>query len=108
MDAKSTLYVQQVCGIFLYYAIAVDPTMLEALNAISTAQANATITTMGDIVWLLNYVATHPDATINYHASDMIIHVSRDASYLGEERARSRSGGHFFLANRLAIPYCHQ
>ena len=46
-DAKSTLYVQQACGNFLYYAITVDQTMLAALNAISAAQANATTTTMG-------------------------------------------------------------
>ena len=65
VEAKFILYVQQVCGTFVYYAIAVDQTMLAALNAISAAQANATITTMGDIVWLLNYAATHPDATIN-------------------------------------------
>ena len=75
--------------------------MLAALNAISAAQANATTTTMEDIVWLLNYAANHPDATINYHASDMILHVASNASYLCEEQARSRAGGHFFLANRL-------
>ena len=99
VDAKSTLYVQQVCRTFLYYAIAVDQTMLAGLNAISTAQANATTTTMGDIVWLLNYVATHPNATIHYHASDMIFHISSNASYLCKEWARSRAGGHVFLAN---------
>ena len=75
--------------------------MLADLNAISVAQANATTTTMGDIIWLLNYSATHPDATNNYHSSDMILHVASDASYLCEERARSRAGGHFPLANRL-------
>ena len=76
--------------------------MLAALNAISVAQSNATTTTMRDIVWLLNYAATHPDATINYHSSDMILHVASDASYLCEERARSRAGCHFSLANQLA------
>ena len=101
MDAESTLYVQQVCGTFLYYAILVDQAMLAALNAISAAQANATTTTMGDIILLLNYAATHPDATINYHASTMILHVTSDASYICEEQARSQAGGHFFLANRL-------
>ena len=84
MDAKSTLYVQQVCGTFLYYVITVDKTMLADLNAISLAQANSTTTTMGDIVWLLNYASTHPDATINYHASYMILHVDRGSSYLCE------------------------
>ena len=89
VDAKSTLYVQQFCGTFLYYAITVDQTMLATLNAISMAQANAATTTMGGIVWLLNSAATHPNVTINYHARDMILHVAGDASYLCEERSRS-------------------
>ena len=76
MDAKYTLYIQQVCGKFLYYAISVDQTMSTALNAISVAQAHTTTTTMGDIIWLLNYAATHPDATIHYHTINMILHVA--------------------------------
>jgi hypothetical protein len=31
---------------------------------------------------LLNYLATHPDATIRYHASDMILAVCSDAAAL--------------------------
>ena len=54
VDAQSTLYVQQVCGTFLYYTIAVDQRMWVALNTIATAQARATTTNMGDISWLLN------------------------------------------------------
>ena len=76
LNTKYTLYVQQVCGTFLYYTIAVEQTILVALNTISAAQAYATITTMGDIVWLLKYVMTHPGATIHYHASYMILQVS--------------------------------
>ena len=87
VDVQSTLYVQLVCGAFLCYAIAVDQTMLVSLNDIATAQAHATTTTMGDIIWLLNYAATHPDATLYYHAINMIIHVVSDASYLCEECA---------------------
>ena len=52
VDAQSTLYVQRFCGSFLYYAIAVDQTILVALNAIAIAQAQATTTTTGGIVWL--------------------------------------------------------
>ncbi len=43
---------------------------------------------------------THPDATIRYHASDMILKIHSDASYLSEPKARSRAGGHFFLSDR--------
>ena len=89
VDANTTLYVQQVCGTFLYYSITVHQTMLVALKPISTAQANTTTTTVEDIVWILNYAVTHPEATINYQASNMILHVARDASYLCEEIARS-------------------
>ena len=81
---QSTLYVQQFYRTFLYYTIAVYQTMLVSLNAIATAQDHATTTNMGVIIWLLNYAATHPDATIHYHAIDMILRVASDASYLCE------------------------
>ena len=89
VDAQSTLYVHKFCCTFLYYAIAIDKTMMVALNTISTEQAYTTTTTMGEIVWLLNYAATHPDFTLNYHANDMILHVASDSSYLCEERTGS-------------------
>jgi hypothetical protein len=49
---------------------------------------------------LLDYVATRPDATITYHASDMIVKIHSDASYLSISNARSRLGGLFFLGNK--------
>jgi hypothetical protein len=42
-------------------------------------------------VHLLNYAATHPDA------SEMQLHTHSDASYLSKSEARSRAGGYFFL-----------
>jgi hypothetical protein len=45
---------------------------------------------------LLDFLATHPDATIIYHAPDMILHIHSDASYLSVSNAHSRMGG-FFL-----------
>ena len=101
MDTQSTLYVQGVWWLFLYYDIAVDQTMLVAPNTIATSHAHATTTTMGGIVWLLNYTETLPNATLHYHASNMILHVASNASYLYKECARSQAGGHFFLADRL-------
>jgi hypothetical protein len=49
---------------------------------------------------LLDYLATHPDATIRYHASDMILHIHSDASYLSVLNTRSRLRGLFFLGNK--------
>jgi hypothetical protein len=42
---------------------------------------------------------THPDAIIWYRASDMILNVHSDASYLSAPKARSRAGGYFFLGS---------
>jgi hypothetical protein len=44
-------------------------------------------------------MATHPEATIRYHASNMILHIHIDASYPSVSNARSRLGGLFFLGN---------
>jgi hypothetical protein len=45
----------------------------------------------------LDYLATHPDANICFHASDMILHIHSDASYLSVSKARNRLGGLFYL-----------
>jgi hypothetical protein len=49
---------------------------------------------------MLDYLATHPDATIRYHVSDMVLHIHSDASYLSVSNALSRLGGLFFLGNK--------
>ncbi len=46
---------------------------------------------------LIDYLATHPDATVRFHASDMIMNVHSDASYLSEANEHSRACGHFFM-----------
>ena len=95
--------IQQVVGTLLYYSIAVDPNMLVAVGAIATNQAKGTQKTHEATVWLLNYAASHPHATIRYRASGMVLHIHSDASYLSEPCSRSRAGGHFFLAAHPSI-----
>jgi hypothetical protein len=70
------------------------------LNDIATEQTKATEKTQAATNQLLDYLATHPDATIRYHASDMILHIHSDASYLSVSNARSRLGGLFFCGNK--------
>ena len=41
LSNKETYLIQQVCGNFLYYAIAIDNTILPALSAISSEQSKA-------------------------------------------------------------------
>ena len=45
---------------------------------------------------LLDYLATHPDATVRFHPSDMILNIHSDASYLLAVNAHSRACRHFF------------
>jgi hypothetical protein len=70
------------------------------LNDIATEQTKATEKTQATTSKILDYLATHPDATIRYHASNMILHIHSDASYLSVSNARSRLGGLFFLGNK--------
>ena len=93
------LFIQQVTGTFLYYARAVDSTMLVALSTIASQQANPTEETMRKTLQFLDYVATHPDAILTYSASNMVLNVHSDASYLIEPKARSRAGGHFYMSS---------
>jgi hypothetical protein len=89
---------QEVIGVLLYYARAIDNTLLVALGSLAAAQTESTTATMKAMTKVLNYAASHPDATIRYKASDMILHIHSDASYLSEPKARSRCGGFFFLS----------
>jgi hypothetical protein len=78
----------------------VDTTVLMPLNDIATEQTKVTEKTQAATSQLLDYLATHLDATIRYHASDMILHIHSDASYLSVSNARSRLSGIFFLRNK--------
>jgi hypothetical protein len=82
LTAKQCLTIQKVTESVLYYAQAVDPTVLMPLNDIATEQTKATDKTQAATNKLLDYLVTHPDATIRYHASDMILYILSDASYL--------------------------
>jgi hypothetical protein len=63
-------------------------------------QRQATEKTQAATSQFLDYLATHPDATIRYHALDMILHINSDASYLSVSNAHSRLGGLFFCGNK--------
>ena len=49
LDKEGILYVQSCVGSFLYYARAVDPTMLVALNEIGSQQSKATQNTLAKL-----------------------------------------------------------
>ena len=83
----------------MYYAIAIDNTVLVALNEIGSEQSRATSKTMDEVQQILNYLVSNPNATIRYHASGMILFIHSDASYLSVTKARSTASGLFFLSD---------
>ena len=105
LNAKDTKELQSTTGSLLYYSRAVDPTLLPALNEIATSQARPTEKTRQKVQWLMDFVATYPNAKIRFYKSDMILYVDSDAAYLVLPNARSRFAGHFFLSNRVPDPF---
>jgi len=89
--------IQQIIGSMLYYARAVNITVFVALSSIASKQTRGTTNTMAKAKQLLDYLVTHPDATIRLRASNMVLNVHSDASYLSEMKAHSRTCGHFFM-----------
>ena len=55
---------------------------------------------MGACKQLLDYVATHPNATINYCASDMILALDTDGSYLSKYGGKSRAVAYMYLTKQ--------
>ena len=98
LSSSATTVIQEVVGTILYYGRAIDSTVLVALGSIGSQQSKPTATTRKAIDHLLDYVATHPDATVRFYASDMVLNLHSDASYLSESGARSRAGGYFYLS----------
>jgi hypothetical protein len=93
---------QQLTGTLLYYARAVDQTLIMPINVLASEQSKATAVTEDKVIKvikLLNYCNTHPDTEIRYHASDMILHIHSDACYLSEREAKSRAGGFFYMSS---------
>ncbi len=99
LNKEVTKYIQTVAGTLLYYGRAVDNTILPALSAIATEQAQPTERTKKISTQLLDYCATQEEAIITYSASKMILVVHSDAGYCNEKKSHSRAGGHFLLSN---------
>jgi hypothetical protein len=104
LNSKDKKFIQRVCGKFLFLGRAVDSTLLCPISAIASQTSAPTTDTMQQTKQLLDYIASQDDAVITYNASDMVLAVHSDASYLSEPKARSRAGGHFFLSSSADIP----
>ena len=103
LSPKDRRTLQSIVGTMLYYARAIDYTILPALNDIAREQSNPTVRTMNRAKRVLDYAATYPSAFIRYHSSSMILHVDSDAAYLIAPQAKSRVAGFYYLSSHPSI-----
>jgi hypothetical protein len=99
LSPVETKEIQEIVGCILYYARAVDLTLLYSVNALGSAQSKPTQQTKDAAIRLLSYCARYPNNKLVYHACDMVLYIQVDASYLSRPNARSVAGGIFYLGN---------
>ena len=80
----------------MFYARAIDNTILPTLNEIAAFQATPTEQANAKITMLLDYLSTYPNARVPFNASDMILHIELDAAYLVAPKARNRTAGIYY------------
>ena len=102
IESNGITRVQQIVGNLLNYGCAMDNTMFVALMSLAVAQTKITDETALALTKLINYACTHPNATLRYVASNMILHIYSDASYVSETKSCSRVNGLFTLTSRAA------
>jgi hypothetical protein len=100
LNKEGKKFIQEVCGVFLFLTRGVNGGLLPALSALASQQANLTEQTLALCKQFLDYMASQDKAVLTYKASDMVLVIHSYASYLSELMARSRAGGHMFMAGR--------
>jgi hypothetical protein len=100
-DDKKLL--QSVVGTLLYYSRAVDPSISPAVHALGSIQSNPSKNDMKKLDKLLQYVSKHRNIGIRYYASNMILQLMSDASYLCRPRAASVVGSLAYLGSPYGI-----
>jgi len=99
LDPEQRTELQAIIGTLLYYARAVDPTLLPISNELASQQASPTVRTLKAINRALSYAAGNPNKATIFHSCDMILHGHVDASYLSRSHARSVAGAYLFLGD---------
>ena len=101
LNSADTNCVQSINSTFLYYALAVYPYIIPYINKISTFQYVLTQDTMAKYNKVLYYASTHPNDTIRYHASNMILTKDIDDTYLVLPASRSHITVHYCFTKHI-------
>ena len=87
-------HVQDIIGTLLYYGRAVNPTIVTALSEIASCHSKGIEALLNIYHQLLDYVTTHPNSAIRYHASETILELENDAYYLSEHCDKIRAAAY--------------
>lgn len=101
---KDVQRVQSIVGSLLYYARAIDNTLLPALNEIAAYQSKPTQNIKKKCDRLLNYISTYPNVVIRYHASNMQLSIDSYAAYLVAPKTRSCVAGFYYFKHIKCHP----
>ena len=70
-----------------------------ALSAIASEQTKGMECTLEKAYQVLDYLATHHDAMVQFWASNMVMNIHLDAFYLSKPNACSRACSHLFMGS---------
>jgi hypothetical protein len=79
LTEAQTTTVQEIIGVFLYYARAVDPMMITAVNKLGSTQATADTSIFKDTDRLFQYASRYRNAVTRIRPSDMQLNIHSDA-----------------------------
>ena len=68
---KKQRHIQRIVGSFQYYNRTINNTIYPDLNEIVSTQSTPTYKTRDATIMLIDYVYTHSEDTIRYHASNI-------------------------------------
>jgi hypothetical protein len=85
-------WIQQVVGSLLFYARALDLSLLTAVCQLSSHQSTPTQHDLTSAHRLLNYASSHPNPHKTIHPSSMALWTCTDASFLSRPKSGSVAG----------------
>ena len=74
--------------------------MAVTMSSIASRHSKGTDNLEKEVKQFLDYCATHPNAGVILVASDTMLALNSDASYLSDPESKSRAAGHFFLGKK--------
>lgn len=101
LEPAQRSFLQKFIGEILWYSNAVAHDILTAVSKLSSQQSHPTSDTLPlTVTKIQSYLKQYGNHKIQFHASDMILHLMSDASFDSEAGSRSRGGLFAWCGNK--------